>query len=93
MPFVLTGEVAPEARLGCDHPLCSGFTEDRNGAFGLLPQSCQSTAKTTHYGVHLIVGQPIVLSHDKLQTEIFISASDSLVVIIHLKKGLTFLPF
>lgn len=64
--FLLTWEIAPEARLGSDHPFCSGLTEDCNGAFGLLPESCQSTTKLNDYRVQFIVGQPSILPKDQL---------------------------
>lgn len=63
---VLTWEVAPEARLGCDHPLRSGLTKDCNAAFGLLPQSCQSTAKMIDDTVHFIVREPSIVAQDQL---------------------------
>lgn len=64
---LLTWEIPPEAGLSSDHPLCSGFTEDGDGAFGLLPQRCQPAAKLVHYRLHLIVGQPCILPQDQLQ--------------------------
>lgn len=67
--YILTWEIAPEACLGSDHPLCSGFTKDCNIAFRLLPQSCQSTAKLSDYGVQVIVREPSVLSQDQLAGE------------------------
>lgn len=66
---ILTWEIAPEACLGSDHPFCSGFTKDCNTAFGLLTQSCQSTAKLTGYRVHVIVGEPSILPQDQLAGE------------------------
>ena len=66
---ILTWEIAPEACLGSDHPLCSGFTEDGNGAFGLLSESCQSTAKLTDYSIQFVVGQPSIRPQDQLERE------------------------
>lgn len=59
---ILTWKVAPETRLGSDHPLCSGFTKDCNVVLRLLPQSCQSIAKQTDFIVQVIVGEPSILS-------------------------------
>lgn len=64
---ILTGEVAPETCLGSDHPFCSSFTEDCNGAFWLLPGSCQPTAKLADYCIKFIVGHPFILPQDQLE--------------------------
>lgn len=65
--MILTWEVPSEAGLGSDHPLCSGLTEDGHGAFRLQPQGCQSTAKLTDQGVHILIGQPPILPQDQLE--------------------------
>lgn len=72
---VLTWKVAPEARLGADHPLCSGLTKDCNVAFRLLPQCCQPASEVTDFGFHVIVCQPFVLAQDQLERKTHLSLS------------------
>lgn len=63
----LTWEVVPKAGLGADHPLRTGLTEDGDSVLGLLAQNFQSPAKMAHGHIHVLVGEPAVLSKNQLQ--------------------------